>query len=454
MTSQRDVQQSQAAQVGFVMKSYRASFVGEDGRRGLTQEQLLKRMGSVDLEYAERYSHATVSRWESGVTRPALRRLIVFGQALNLSSMEIAGLVLLAGLAPDLQTALKFSNGNGTGNGVEAPETQPMASGDSPVADDGTGSKPTDRIAEFRPSFAIDFFKFLALVAVIAGVGTCLAYAAADYSWTPELLTGFAIVLVFLQRFVVPEDGWRHNQLFRISLFFVLSTPLLQFAPLGTDHYGFYAIPGLVGTHFPHLLALLTNLLLAWSAGWIWRLLWRWQYASEKGSANPLRRAVWVVLPPVGFVYGVIFVISNTSVVIQLAVLMPVIAAVFSVLLVLRDPEINPSERDRQFLLSTTVIVAVVTTSLGIIAILAIYVSPDLPAVLPDHNLLTSWEIDYAALGFTREEALDRLNLGYMWHAMCLLGYMVFVVGGNLIVAIYRIGAEDEKFLVQRLSGA
>ena len=37
---------------------------------------------------------------------------------------------------------------------------------------------------------------------------------------------------------------------------------------------------------------------------------------------------------------------------------------------------------------------------------------------------------------------------------MCLLGYMVFVVGANLIVAIYRIGAADEKFLVQKLSGA
>lgn len=34
--------------------------------------------------------------------------------------------------------------------------------------------------------------------------------------------------------------------------------------------------------------------------------------------------------------------------------------------------------------------------------------SPDLPAVLQYHNLLGSWEIDYDALGYTRDEAMDR----------------------------------------------
>ena len=54
------------------MRSYRESFSTEGGRRGLTQEALLERMGSGDSDYAERYSHATVSRWESGGTRPTL----------------------------------------------------------------------------------------------------------------------------------------------------------------------------------------------------------------------------------------------------------------------------------------------------------------------------------------------------------------------------------------------
>ena len=65
--------------------------------------------------------------------------------------------------------------------------------------------------------------------------------------------------------------------------------------------------------------------------------------------------------------------------------------------------------------------------------------SPDLPTTLPDHNPVRSWEIDFAELGYSREEALDRLNLGYMWHAMWVFAYMFFVVGGNVMVAIYRI---------------
>ena len=68
------MQRARAAQVGLLMRSYRESFSPIGGRRGLTQEAVLERMGSVDSDYAERYSHATVSRWESGGTRPTLQR--------------------------------------------------------------------------------------------------------------------------------------------------------------------------------------------------------------------------------------------------------------------------------------------------------------------------------------------------------------------------------------------
>ena len=122
---ERDVQRARAVQVGQLMRSYRESFSQGDGRRGLTQEALLERMGAVDSDYAERYSHATVSRWESGGTRPTLRRLKVFGQALRLSQTEVAGLVLLAGLAPDFRTALGQVSGrygSGANGRVAAPD--------------------------------------------------------------------------------------------------------------------------------------------------------------------------------------------------------------------------------------------------------------------------------------------------------------------------------------------
>ena len=113
-----NLRRNRAAQVGFVMRSYRESFLARGGRRGLTQEALLERMGSVDSEYAERYSHATVSRWESGATRPSLQRIKVFGKALNLSRAEVAGLILLAGLAQDFQAALRQVTGSERGEAI------------------------------------------------------------------------------------------------------------------------------------------------------------------------------------------------------------------------------------------------------------------------------------------------------------------------------------------------
>ena len=86
-----------------------------------------------------------------------------------------------------------------------------------------------------------------------------------------------------------------------------------------------------------------------------------------------------------------------------------------------------------------------ISTALGVVAILSIYLSPGSAECLPDHNQLRSWEIDFAAVGLTREQALDRLNLGYLWHAIWLLAYMFFVVGGRLMVSIYRIDVGQQR---------
>ena len=61
---ERDVQRARAAQVGLLMRSYRESFSPGGGRRGLTQEALLERMGSVDSGYAERHSHQLAQQSE------------------------------------------------------------------------------------------------------------------------------------------------------------------------------------------------------------------------------------------------------------------------------------------------------------------------------------------------------------------------------------------------------
>ena len=99
MASRRSIQRTRAVQVGLLMKAYRELAATDRGRRGISQEELLRRMAEVDSELAQRFSHTTVSRWESGSTRPTVERLRVFGRALDLSDDEVDGLILLAGLA-------------------------------------------------------------------------------------------------------------------------------------------------------------------------------------------------------------------------------------------------------------------------------------------------------------------------------------------------------------------
>ena len=430
------MQRSRSTQVGFMMRAYRESFSAEDGRRGLTQEALLERMAAVDSDYAERYSHATVSRWESGGTRPTLKRLRVFGRALNLSQTEVAGLILLAGLAPDAQAASRCAT-EGTGGG-----TRPrVAQGEIPpfAAPDGMGTPPVLRAA-------VRFWGFRVLpLGLFVVAGYALSVFGWENNWMPTAYIAFVMLTVLAQGFLFPERRAHFREFFWISLFFLLSTPLLQFALVNMDHYNFYTLGSLSGTQMPYMLALLLNLLIAAAAGQIFHLQWVRQYAGDGGASSALRRAAWVALPPVVLVYAVVFVITNISVSIQLAILLPALGTVFTALLVLRDPAFLPSERDRLFLLSTASLVGVVTMILSIAAVLGIYLSPDLPSVLPDHNLLRSWDIDFAQLGFTREEALNRLNLGFMWHAIWVFAYMVFVVGGNLMAAIYRIDAGQRR---------
>ena len=257
----------------------------------------------------------------------------------------------------------------------------------------------------------------------------------------PTAYIAFTMGVVLAQGFLFRDREAGLREFFWVSLFFLLTTPLLQFARIHTDHYGFYTIGSLAGTQTPYMLALLLNLLIASTAGLAFQLLWKRQYSGAGEGASPLRRAAFVVLPPVIFAYVTVVVITNISVSVDMTVLLPVLGVVFAALLVLRDPAFNPNDRDRLFLLSTTTVLVMISGVLGIGTILVIYLSPDLPSVLPDHNLLWSWEIDLAGQGFSREEALARMNVGYVWHTICVFGYMIFLVFGRLMVSLYRIDA-------------
>ena len=178
----------------------------------------------------------------------------------------------------------------------------------------------------------------------------------------------------------------------------------------------------------PCVVALMINLALASTAGLVFHLLWHWQYRSGSQSGSPVRKAAAVTLPPTGD--GLRGVAGNHQCIYYGPAFgdNPVFAAVVVVLLVLRDPRVELANRDRRLMHQCTFVVGFLSTLVGMGVIVALYVSPDYPAVLPDHNLVGQWEIDFEELGVTREEALERLNLGYALHGG--VGDGVHVPGG------------------------
>lgn len=439
MTTERDEQRSRAAQAGFVMRAYRESFVRNDGRRGLTQEELLRRMSDADPDYEERYSHATVSRWESGATRPNASRLRVFGKALDLSEAEVAGLILLSGLAPDFNTARQRADQHGDDQVFRYPE---VADGgeQATVHVSGANHGIWSRSSSVNQVGRFLMFWTLPLAIAIVAVGYALALVGWESTWTPVAYVGLVLSLVLGRWLLFSDAEGGLRELFWVTLFVLLTTPLLQFAPLRMDHYNFHLIDGMAGTPTPYMSALLCNLVAASLAGLTFQLLWRWQNTGDRANQGAHIRAAWAVMPPIAALYLGVVVCSNASVWVQLAVLMPVVAAIFVAMLVVRDPTIRPSDSDRRLIFATVVIVTVFCTAIGMAVVAGVYLLPHAPTVLPDHNLIRSWELDLGRLGYTRQEALDLVNLGYLWHAICLFIYMFFVVGSNFIVAIYRMG--------------
>ena len=442
MDVEREVENARYAQLGFVLKAYRRAFQDENGRTGISQEELLRRMGAVDDAVNERFSHATVSRWEAGTTRPTVERLRTIGKALDLSNTEVAGLILLAGLAPTVDAAETEAAGLQAAavapTREQAPDPQPAES---------TGRRddipPPERSVSLMAALRVMGLRFAVFVLFVVGVGQTFAGLGWDSTWMPVVYVCISIALVMAMAFIFPDRDANLRDFYWVSVFFVMAVPSLQFAPIKMDQFGFYAIGDIAGTHVPFMLCLLVSFATATLCALMFQLLRHWQESRRKPDDNPVVVAALTVLPPIAAAYALVLALSNVSIWIQSAVVMWMLACVFTGHLLLRDPTVSPSQSQRRFLLSATFTIAMVGTTVGFLTIIAIYVSPESPRVLPDHNLFVSWEIDFEERGLTRAEALDRLNLGYMSHATFLFIYLTFVVGGSLLTAVYRMAGGD-----------
>ncbi len=427
-----ELRRLRAKQVGMLMRAYRLAYSYKGSKRKLSQNRLLDLMGMVDKEYAEMDGHSSVARWESGATRPNERRIEVFGQALNLSPAEVSGLKALAGFEDD------DASPNGSGESVGAAANVPHSTSDLPHRVPNT-----PRVHSFMGSVIGKLVSMLLLPGLfIAGVGYLLSMFGMNIAWilTVYVLTAIGVVagVVFLNTKL--SGGDTHlRELYFGSIFVLLSAPMLHAPLTRMDIYGFYALEGIESTLTPHLLALLVNLLLAVGAGFMFDLLFRWQYSSGFAERRAYTRAAWVALPPLAFVYVFVFMFCSTSTCMYATAVFPILAGMFTVSIVLRDNDISVSLWDRNFMLWTTAAGIIALSVLGGAATLMLYWEPIMLGI-PDHNLFHSWEVDFVKLGYVPEELGDRVRLGTVWTSLFSLAFIVLVIGGNLIATIHRMG--------------
>ena len=419
-----------------LMQAYRRSHAPEDARGGISQESLLELMGRVDTRYLNKYDRSTVSRWESGDILPDAQRIRVFGTALDLSKAEVDGLLSLAGLdvyatvgpIAEIQDAPGQSD---TSNIEEAPPT---------VAPEPAGGTQTPSYIRFAVGYVWSRFALPGSVIALAG------YLMATLDWNSPFMMAmyvggalFGLMAWGLWRLRRSDDL---GDLLFITVYFLLSVYLLQ-APLTyMDTYDLYGLGNLAGTPIPFALSLIMNLFVATIAGLMFVRLRIWQHSSRSGGKNMYGRAAWIALPPVAFVYVFILAFANIGLWIAGLALFTILAGAVTTLLVLRDEGVRIDEWDRKFLLCAAAAAVIMLATLGIAAILIAYSqSSSFPET--EMGLFYSSEKDFDALGYSADEYPERSNLAAAWASLITLAYMVAVIGGKLIVTIYRLDGGD-----------
>ena len=289
--------------------------------------------------------------------------------------------------------------------------------------------------------FSLSRFFFPGLL--IAVVGYYLASLGWNTGWVLATYSSGVIGVVLFGAFLRIRRPDNLRELYFLSVFVLLSTPMFQAPLTRMDPYGFYSIGGMANTPFPFLLALLVNLSLAVIAGLMFDYLWRIQF-TDRGTTNrrAYARAHWAVLPPLVAVYCFAIVFCNTQTWIYLTIVFPMLDVVFTLLAVLRQKGGDLDEWSRRFLLAAGVAVLLTLSLLGGAATMFFYLEPSLLAV-PDHNLFRSWELDFDALGYPASELKERLRMGAVWSGLASLGFIVVFIGGHFLATIHRSGGGD-----------
>ena len=111
-----------------------------------------------------------------------------------------------------------------------------------------------------------------------------------------------------------------------------------------------------------------------------------------------------------------------------------VTVAGFTTILAFRDERVTLSEYEAKLSLAAAVAAVITLCAAGAAGTMVAYLSPS-PLAVPDHNLLTSWEIDYERLGYPPEEMMERYRVGILLMSIPVIAYLAIALGGFLLAA-------------------
>ena len=392
-----DAKEARDVIVGRLLESYRED--DEHGGGHLKQVELLQLMARQGRRTGSMHP-STLSRYESGERRPTLDFLDEFSDTLNLSEDERDVLLELAG----------------------------HRSAQSPVAGPGDSIDPL--------KIARDSFKRVVIPGAYIGlVGYGLIVFGMDGAMILLLFAAAGSGVVLAQAVTRWGRSDQVGELFFVTVFFLLNTPILQSIITRMDHFGFYSIPSITGTALPLTLAMAANLGISVVAAVIFDMSWKRQYG-PRGLGTASGRALWIAFPPVAFVYLCVLVFSNAGAWIFFLIVLGILFGAFWGIIAIRD-DVEPSLWVAQFILAAVAVMIMLLATFGVAGMLVTYMDPS-AITAADHSMIWSWETDFDALGYPEGEYLERMRVGLVWMSLAAIGYLSIVVGGYLMVMVYR----------------
>ena len=256
-----------------------------------------------------------------------------------------------------------------------------------------------------------------------------------------------------------PWLGW----LLLISLLVMLNTHLFITMTAGIDQYSFYAAdsaaaqpypPALAQQPYPVLLTLILNVLLAFLAYGIYRLIWR-HFTTPRVSEpdattrNPFKQNVMAVAIPVCIAMAPSFVLSYTSLKPYFIIVGALIAVVLGIVGALKDPDVTLDPATRGYWFQVAAVATTVMMALAVVVTLFFQI---IPPELPDGNIL--WELEWNP--YPLEEFRQKGREGMLLFGLASRAYMVVVLGGTLLATLHppRIGQRSQAPETGPLYGA